>query len=149
MKRYRQGDVLITETTEIPDGLKPVPKDHGCVILAYGEVTGHAHRVQGEAELFFAGDITELEERFMRIENETCRDIDVWKCIRGREITWIPATVGTARIESADFAICGRETVSGLAVTHEEHLPFIVPPGHYRVSRQREYAPEELRTVAD
>ena len=48
MKRFqaRQGDVLIQQM------LKREPKgqqvtDHGRVILAYGEVTGHAHEVVG------------------------------------------------------------------------------------------------------
>mgnify|MGYP001580266272 CR=1 FL=1 len=32
---------------------------------------------------------------------------------------------------------------------HEEHAPIGVPPGLYRVRRQREYTPEEIRTVLD
>jgi hypothetical protein len=34
-------------------------------------------------------------------------------------------------------------------LTHEEHSPIALTPGLYRVRRQREYSPEELRTVAD
>lgn len=34
-------------------------------------------------------------------------------------------------------------------LTHEEHETIQVPPGEYRVVRQREYAPEEIRRVAD
>ena len=34
-------------------------------------------------------------------------------------------------------------------VTHQEHKPVVLPPGTYGVTRQREYAPEEIRRVAD
>ena len=42
---YRQGDVLILRVNSVPDGLKVEPRDNGRVILAYGEVTGHAHAI--------------------------------------------------------------------------------------------------------
>src|ERR1051326_4505297 len=44
-KMYRQGDVLILATETIPADAKPVARDNGRVILAYGEVTGHAHAI--------------------------------------------------------------------------------------------------------
>lgn len=34
-------------------------------------------------------------------------------------------------------------------LTHEEHTTIHVPPGNYRVIRQREYSPEAIRNVAD
>jgi hypothetical protein len=40
----RQGDVLLLAVTSIPKDAKDVTPD-GDVILAYGEVTGHAHRI--------------------------------------------------------------------------------------------------------
>jgi hypothetical protein len=43
-------------------------------------------------------------------------------------------------------------TVSGempVALEHEEHSTISIPPGSYRVIRQREYTPEEIRYVAD
>lgn len=42
---YRQGDVLIVAVDTIPDGAKRVARDNGRVILACGEVTGHAHAI--------------------------------------------------------------------------------------------------------
>jgi hypothetical protein len=65
----RQGDVLIKSVAEIPEGLTPVPLDAGRVILAYGEVTGHAHAVVGDVE-FFAADLEEMEQRFLKVEQE-------------------------------------------------------------------------------
>jgi hypothetical protein len=66
---YRQGDVLIARTTEVPAGLEAVPLEQGRVVLAHGEVTGHAHVVHGECELL-AADVEDLEERFLRVEQE-------------------------------------------------------------------------------
>jgi hypothetical protein len=37
----------------------------------------------------------------------------------------------------------------GVALRHEEHAPIGLPPGTYRVRRQREYAPAATRQVAD
>lgn len=45
----RQGDVLLRpRTTPVPAEAAPVPRDAGRVILAYGEVTGHAHALRGD-----------------------------------------------------------------------------------------------------
>jgi hypothetical protein len=38
---------------------------------------------------------------------------------------------------------------AGGAVTHDEHSRIELPAGNYRISRQREYSPEEIRNVAD
>ena len=47
MKKFhvRQGDVLIERVDELPSELAPKGRDRGRVILAYGEVTGHAHAI--------------------------------------------------------------------------------------------------------
>lgn len=53
MPIYRHGDVIIKSINEeIPANAKPSrdPQD-GRMILAYGEVTGHAHAVVGDADL--------------------------------------------------------------------------------------------------
>jgi hypothetical protein len=68
--KYRQGDVLIARIDTMPEGVELVGCDGGRVILAYGEVTGHAHAVEGDVALFAAADVSELEERFLRVERE-------------------------------------------------------------------------------
>ena len=40
---YRQGDVLIVALAAMPKGVKAEKPDGKRVVLAYGEVTGHAH----------------------------------------------------------------------------------------------------------
>lgn len=47
----RQGDVLLIEVDTIPGEAlaHPRPADAGRVVLAYGEVTGHAHTLDADA----------------------------------------------------------------------------------------------------
>lgn len=43
---FRQGDVLLIETNEtLKEDAKLLPRDHSRIVLAYGEVTGHAHAI--------------------------------------------------------------------------------------------------------
>lgn len=37
----------------------------------------------------------------------------------------------------------------GATLAHQEHAAVALPPGDYRVVRQREYSPEAIRNVAD
>lgn len=43
--QYRQGDVFLERVASIPKGAKAVKRDAGRIVLAYGEVTGHAHAI--------------------------------------------------------------------------------------------------------
>ena len=46
MRLFRQGDVLLKEIVRPPTIVgTPIAADMGRLILAYGEVTGHAHEV--------------------------------------------------------------------------------------------------------
>lgn len=49
MEQYRQGDVFIEKAeageVRLPETAKDLRTAHGEIILAYGEVTGHAHRI--------------------------------------------------------------------------------------------------------
>ena len=44
-QQHRHGDVGLFPVAELPDECRLVPRDGGDVVLAYGEVTGHAHRI--------------------------------------------------------------------------------------------------------
>jgi len=103
--QFRQGDVLVERVKADIKALphKVVPRDAGRVVLAYGEVTGHAHAI--------------AEPGVEQIELETGERFIV--------------------------------TEHGISLRHEEHATILVPPGTYRVVRQREYSPEEIRNVAD
>src|SRR5712672_248730 len=49
----RQGDVLIVKVRSIPEKLDPVERQNGRVILAHGEVTGHAHAIKANSVALF------------------------------------------------------------------------------------------------
>lgn len=51
--QYRQGDVLIERVAKLPKGAKLKERDRGRVVLAYGEVTGHAHAIADSAALLY------------------------------------------------------------------------------------------------
>jgi hypothetical protein len=42
-RQYRQGDVLLCAIDAIPSSAKPVPSEDDRVVVALGELTGHAH----------------------------------------------------------------------------------------------------------
>lgn len=49
----RQGDVLVSAIPALPAGLTAKRPDAGRLVLAYGEVTGHAHAIDATlGELF-------------------------------------------------------------------------------------------------
>lgn len=63
---YRQGDVLIIPTTNTkPADATKVKRDRGRIVLAYGEVTGHAHAIADKDATLYH-DPT-LEDRFLRV----------------------------------------------------------------------------------
>ena len=106
---YRQGDVFISAVTEFPEKITEVPRENGRIVLAHGEVTGHAHViVSRKAKMFRPDDI--------------------------------PATGATLFLRIEDGTV---------ALTHEEHDKIDIPPGTYRVVRQREYARTQVRFVED
>lgn len=45
---YRQGDILIVKMPQLP----PQRKGLETRIVAHGELTGHNHRIEGEAQLY-------------------------------------------------------------------------------------------------
>jgi len=59
----------------------------------------------------------------------------------------VPAEDATV-LADADIEFIRIMGANGL-LTHDEHTAIELPPADYRVVRQREYAPEENRLVAD
>jgi len=102
--QIRQGDVFVEKCGKPSGELTEVKPDQGRVVLAYGEVTGHAHALSGKhAKLY---DVKGWVDRLLVVTKAT-------------------------------------------ALMHEEHGHITLPPGNYRVKRQREYTPETIRNVAD
>ncbi len=65
-EQYRQGDVWIERIDKAPKNLKSVARDNGRIVLAYGEVTGHAHAILDGAELY-TSDAIAAAERILRV----------------------------------------------------------------------------------
>jgi hypothetical protein len=60
MFQARHGDVYLVQVAKLPKGSK-AQKREGDIILAYGEVTGHAHRIKDPtARLWLDGTNTYL-----------------------------------------------------------------------------------------
>ena len=98
--QYRHGDVLIEQTSALPQVREKLPH----TILAHGEVTGHCHRIKesDQADLYSTNEGLILH-------------------VRGPSVS----------------------------VVHEEHATITLTSGYYRVWRQREYSPQEIRIVRD
>jgi hypothetical protein len=64
MNIIRQGDVLLAKVGKLPAGAVEQKPDGARVVLAYGEVTGHAHAIYEptKAKLWSAG-----AERFLQV----------------------------------------------------------------------------------
>jgi hypothetical protein len=97
---WRQGDVLIETVEEIPEGAERRP---GPPVLAYGEATGHSHRV-------------ELPEK-----------AEIWE----------------------QYGQLYLKILEAVRIVHDEHGPITLPAGIYRVWQQREYTPQDIRTIRD
>jgi len=97
----RQGDVLIRRIDKLPKK-KALRRVNG--VLAYGEVTGHSHRVDNLTR----ADVLEIDNRV--------------------------------------FLHVGEE---GVRIVHDEHSPLALSAGNYEITIQKEYAPAEIRNVAD
>lgn len=70
MKLYRQGDVLIRQVSTLPEGAQDItPKDR--IVLAYGEVTGHAHAIApDEAREYTFAEAGNAVRRFLSVVSE-------------------------------------------------------------------------------
>lgn len=63
---YRQGDVLLMPVQAIPGTASRGERDNGRIILAYGEVTGHAHAISEESVAVLEYEGT----RYIRVPDE-------------------------------------------------------------------------------
>ena len=114
----RQGDVILVEADVSPESLVEVKAEP---VLAYGEVTGHAHRLHGSCALMADGPMTADE---------------------------VAAFARTGAKKPKLYVVARNDSV---ALRHEEHAPLILKQGKvYEVRRQREWSDaNEPIAVAD
>jgi hypothetical protein len=122
---FRQGDVLIQEVAAIPSDAKEMEREGGRIILARGEVTGHHHAISDMGAVLFAfdGNATPVNGRLGNV-------------VMGGGSSLIPDRF--LKVKDAP-----------VRVYHEEHDPIELPAGNWKVTIQREYAPDDVRNVAD
>jgi hypothetical protein len=65
---YRQGDVLIIPVESIPEKLDAIEREAGRVVLAHGELTGHAHAIKDEGAALFRDP--KLMAVFMKVSGD-------------------------------------------------------------------------------
>lgn len=126
--QFRQGDVQIQQVAQLPAGCTEVPPEGNRIVLAHGEVTGHAHAIYDHiapARQAAPGAADEIAEAAIARAQSKAR--------------LLVAPNGERYLEV-------KETVT---LRHEEHTQHTLPPGIYHLPVQVEYTPAELRRVAD
>ena len=126
-KQYRHGDILLIKIDELPKNIKFKTKKSK--IILKGEVTGHAHRLEGNAK------ILEVAERIAN------NPIGVWD---GQMLVANTITV-EPKSQVIGYAVVKEPT----ELTHEEHNTITLPVGTYEIRRQREYDADYIRFVED
>lgn len=64
---FRQGDVLVRAVTTLPGNAQVVASPER-IVLAYGEVTGHAHAIDAkEAQEFSHADAAGVVRRYLKV----------------------------------------------------------------------------------
>lgn len=102
MSLYRHGDLLVSQVDQLPGSVRKLRH----LVLAKGELTGHAHRIaERDAATLYQSDAS--EDCYLEVTSEAA------------------------------------------TLVHDEHGPIPLPRGIYRVWRQREYSPREIRIVRD
>lgn len=62
----RQGDVMLVAVASIPSNVVEVPRERGSVVLAYGEATGHKHRIPHRSATLYRSE-SDVDLRFLKI----------------------------------------------------------------------------------
>ena len=134
----RQGDVLFTSVGRIHSGGKKKREDGAA---AYGEVTGHSHQLSSESKS--CASVVEVgPELFV----EVFAELDV---LVGKDFVKVGSETFFSGIDFEGRVTIPSGKYSGVAFVHQEHCPVILPVGDYRITIQKEYSPESIRSVLD
>lgn len=123
--QLRQGDVFLRPVSKLPDGATEIPLEGGRIVLAHGEVTGHAHAISDHGQ------------RAESIGATAAAEI-------------VDALIARCRAKlyehNGDRYLVVSEPVS---LSHEEHSAHTIPPGIYEVPVQCEFDSSLARRVSD
>lgn len=122
-KTARQGDVGLVRIDKLPPGLLPSKRDqHGRIIIARGEKSGHSHAIRDPHVSCFRLATTEADP------------------------TGVSGGVDYIEVGGSGQAMLSHEYASGQMA---EHLPITLPPGIYKIKLQREYTPSAIIRAQD
>jgi len=114
---YRHGDLLITRINAVPQSAINISSK----IIAEGEVSGHKHKLVGQATVRI---VTGKDVGHTIIERVESGDVSI------------------NRIPELYFSAS-----EDVKLTHEEHKTLELPRGSYKVTKEREFNPfEDLTT---
>lgn len=131
-KQYRPGDILFIKIDKLPDIKLKERKDN---IILRGELSGHAHRLEGNAKIL---EVAEKIANGFFTDSRITRD--------GNNLV---AHIG-GYVSKPKSQVIGYAVVDAPAeLTHEEHPTIIIPAGIYEIRRQREYDTDYIRFVED
>lgn len=141
--QLRQGDVQIQQVAKLPAGCKEVPSEGGRIVLAHGEVTGHAHAIYDWRSARAA-----VEEGCAAAQQSATEALHPGAADEIAEAA-IARAQSKARLLVAPDGERYLEVTEAVTLRHEEHTQHTIPPGIYHLPKQMEYTPTELRRVAD
>src|SRR5574337_1609097 len=124
-QQIRQGDVQLQPVAKLPEGCKELPQEGDRIVLAHGEVTGHAHAIydhimQPEVTPGAADEIAEAA---------------------------IARAIAKARLWAAPDGTRYLEVSEAVTLSHEEHTAHTLQPGIYKLPVQTEYSPADRKSV--
>lgn len=144
-QKLRQGDVFIERIERVPSNLTEVPRSKRGVVLAEGEVTGHAHRIPSRFAKLFRD---ESDQRFLRVTAPVYLGHEEHKTVCAEPDCDALAMFVKAPFVEANYRCSIHQQPNMLKM--KEPGTTAIPPGEYRVHIHAEYQPGELpRTVAD
>lgn len=121
-KAARQGDVMLVRVDKLPEGLIPTKRDdHGRIVLAHGEHSGHGHAIRDKGVCSFRMSTT------------------------GEDSSGVSGGVDYIEVGGSG-ATLNHEYVSGQMAEHE---PISLSPGYYSVKLQQEYRPAGIVRAQD
>lgn len=127
--QLRQGDVQIQQVAKLPAGCTELPTEGLRIVLAHGEVTGHAHAIYDHIKPDVSTPTPGAAEEIAEAA--------------------IARAQTKARLLKAPNGERYLEVTEEVTLRHEEHAQHTLPPGIYHLPTQVEYTPAELRRVAD
>lgn len=139
-QQLRQGDVQLQPVPQLPADCIEIPPEGNRIVLAHGEVTGHAHAIYDRRHLGATGPQASASDVLYEANPTAAAEVTDAAIARAqfKARLW--------RAPSGDRYLEVSETVT---LRHEEHTAHTLPPGIYKLPTQVEYTPAELRRVAD